>query len=283
MWRAPVTRCAIIAGLSILSASSAWSQAPEADLGWKDTAELSYVLVGGNAEASSLGFKNTLSRKWQQALFTLRAAGVRVETTSETISAVGTPADFDIVRDESTETTAENYLLHGRYDREITERFFWYAGTGWERNRFAGIENRYGVQGGLGNIWYDADDLKLRTDYALSYTDQEDVVDVPGLDTTFLGLRLSYDYLNKLGVSTTFTSLLIVDDNLEETSDVRADFSNGLAVAMNERLALKLSLQLLFDNEPAFVAVPLVPPPGAVFVELDDLDTVFTTSLVVNF
>ena len=51
------------------------------------------------------------------------------------------------------EKTAENYYLRGRYDRNITERFFWYGGVGWDRNEFAGIKNRMTVFGGVGNLW----------------------------------------------------------------------------------------------------------------------------------
>lgn len=273
----------LAACLGALAANAVPAQEPERDLGWSDQAELSYVLVGGNAQATSLGFKNTLMRTWERGRFTLRTDGIRAKTTTETLTATGTPDDFDIVRDESTDTTAEYYLVHGRYDRDISARFFWYAGAGWERNRFAGFDDRTAVQAGLGNVWHDTEDLKFRTDYAVTWTDQQDVVEVPGADTSFLGARLSYAYLNKLGASTTFTSLLIVDENLEETSDLRGDFTNAVAVKMTERLALKASLQLLYDHQPAVEAVALTPGPGEVFLELDDLDTIFTTALVVSF
>jgi hypothetical protein len=67
---------------------------------------------------------------------------------------------------------------------------------------------------------------------------------------------------------------------------------NSVAVTMSDRLALKISLQWLYDNEPSFEAVPLfdMDPsiPGAVLLgqvprQLDNLDTIFTTSLVINF
>src|SRR5207245_1656187 len=79
---------------------------------------------------------------------------------------------------------------------------------------------------------------------------------------------------------------LILDGNLDDTSDFKANMTNSLAVAMSRRLALKVSLQLLYDHQPAFQAVDLLgaPPPGVkVLAQLDDLDTIFTTSLVVNF
>jgi hypothetical protein len=56
---------------------------------------------------------------------------------------------------------------------------------------------------------------------------------------------------------------------------------------MSERLALKVSWQLLWDNQPAFVSVPVtargVPTGDVAFAELDDLDSLATVALVVNF
>jgi hypothetical protein len=52
---------------------------------------------------------------------------------------------------------------------------------------------------------------------------------------------------------------------------------------MAEGLALKTSLQLLFDNEPALVSVPLQGTEESVLTELDRVDSVFTVALVVKF
>lgn len=262
--------------------------ADEPALGWSDKAEMSYVQTAGNSEGSTLGLKNELKRTWAEATFTLRAGAVRAESTTFFRTAVGTPGSFVFVEDKESQLTAENYLLAGRYDRKITERFFWYGGAGWDRNRFAGVENRYVAEGGVGNVWVDTDTVKFKTSYALTYTDQEDVVEVPGSDGSFAGLRLSWDYLHQFGANTTYTNVLVVDDSLEETSDWRANMTNSVAVSMNKRLALKASLQWLYDNQPSFADVALVdglgvPTGSTVLVELDELDTVFTTSLVINF
>ncbi len=63
---------------------------------------------------------------------------------------------------------------------------------------------------------------------------------------------------------------------------------NSLAVSMSERLALKVSLQLLYDNLPSRRRVTLVgtdgtPTGGTVLVPLDELDTVFNVALVISF
>ncbi|MEM1246124.1 MAG: DUF481 domain-containing protein [Acidobacteriota bacterium] len=256
--------------------------------GWYDTAELTYVTTSGNAEADTLGLKNSLQRIWDDAVFSLDAGALRVETTTIARFAQLSGDGFSVGEIKTSELTAENYYLRGRYDRNITDRFFWYAGAGWERNEFAGFTDRLTAVAGVGNIWWQEDRGHFRTDYGLTYTQQDDVVINPDFDDSFLGLRLSYDYLNKLTDTTEFTSVLIVDQNLDETDDLRADFINAVAVSMTERLALKASLQLLYDNMPALVAVDVVNAAGeltgdSVLAELEDLDSLFTLALVVNF
>jgi putative salt-induced outer membrane protein YdiY len=263
--------------LGVLLSHGSAARAADAPEGWTDKAEFSFVGTEGNAKSTSLGFKNTLARSWGDSGVTFRAGGIRVETTTFTRTASGGV----VTETETKATTAESYFLNGRYDRKIGGRWFWFAGAGWDRNEPAGIENRYVVEGGVGNVWYDTDDVKFKTSYGLTYTEQEDV---SGLDDNFAGARFAWDYSNKFGANTTYTNVLVLDENLDETSDWRADMSNGLAVAMSERLALKAGLQLLYDNQPAVELVPdALAPATPVPFELDELDTILTISLVVDF
>ncbi len=263
-------------------------EAEEQEKGWRDTAEFSLVTTTGNSEVQTLGLKNKLWREWGKSLLELNGGAVRSESTQIERTAVGTPDDFDVDEDSDTELTAEHYYFNGRYSREITDRLLWFGSAGWERNRFAGIDDRYTAGGGIGNIWLDREDLKFRTDYALTFTKQEDVAANPDVDDTFLGLRFSWAYSNRFGENTVYTNDLILDENIDETDDFRANMTNSVAVAINERLALKVSHQVLYDNEPSLVEVDLFDSSGndtgeTVLIELDEIDTVFTASLVVNF
>jgi putative salt-induced outer membrane protein len=258
---------------------------------WSDAAEFSYVAIAGNAQSSTLGFKNTLGRKWDRSSFELKAGGVRASATTTTRTAVGPgPVAFVVIEEKDTVLNAESYYLNGRYDRTISRRVFWFTGGGWTRNRFAGVQDRYEAIGGIGNVWVDTDRAKFRTDYALSYTKENDVIQSPGVNDTFAGFRFSWKYERKLGATTTFGNELVIDENLDDTSDLRGNMVNSLAVSMSRRLALKISLQSLYDHQPAFREIPLLdaPPPvgvqtGTVLDRLDTLDTIFTASLVVNF
>jgi putative salt-induced outer membrane protein YdiY len=238
-------------------------------------------VTAGNASSSTFGLKNTLERSWGVTSFKLSAGAVRTESGITTRTAVGTPDDFSVQKTTETEVTAENYFLKSRLDRALGESAFIFGGADWDRNTFAGIQNRYGFVSGAGKAFFDEDSKKLKTDLGLTYTIQDDVVENPDVDNSFMGLRGSYDFFKKLTETTDLTSVLIVDQNLNTTEDLRADWTNSLAVAMSDRLALKTSLQILYDKDPALTALPL--GDTEVLASLDEVDTVFTVALVMNF
>ncbi len=67
---------------------------------------------------------------WADALLQVKLSALRVETTSVFDFAIGTGQD-DFIVPELTAVTAENYSVAGKYDRNISDRFFWYAAVGW--------------------------------------------------------------------------------------------------------------------------------------------------------
>ncbi|MFC1543714.1 YdiY family protein [Gemmatimonadota bacterium] len=252
--------------------------------GWKNTAELSYVTAAGNAQTATMGFSDKLVRSWERTAFEFRLSGIRAESTTSTriVTSAGPPPA--VRTDSETDLTAEKYAVGARLNRKISDHFFYYGGADWKRNRFAGIDAQYLVAGGIGNTWFARDDLKFRTEYAATYTSQDDL---QGGNLTFVGARLSWVYENQLTENTAFTNELVLDQNLDDTADFRADMVNSVQVAMSEKLALKVGLQWLYDHLPSLIEASdpdgLLVPGEVALVELEKLDTIFTVSLVVNF
>jgi putative salt-induced outer membrane protein YdiY len=286
MRRRAVVVIATLALATLVTSRAALAQDEETELGWSDTAELTAVFTGGNAEASTFGFKNELARTWEDAALVLSVGALRAESTTSSRAAVGdSPASFRVIMESVSALTAESYYARGQYDRDLNARTFWYAGGGWDRNTFAGVQNRYSGGGGLGNTWVDNDQSTFKSGYGLTYTRQEDVV---GTDATFGGLRLSYDYRRLLTATTEFTSVLVADESLNDTADFRTDLINAIAVSMSSQLALKVSWQLLYDHQPSLVGLPLLGAGGAptgdtVFAELGTVDNLLTFALVATF
>jgi len=253
---------------------------------WTNATELSFVSTGGNASSSTLGLKAALTGTGNANTFKLELGGIRGETTFRTLTATGTAGAFTVNEMTDSELTAESYFARGRYDRSFGA-VYTFGGVGWDRNTFAGIQNRYALVAGLGRSWTESETARFKTDLGATYTIQKDVDPAPGVDEGFGGMRLSVDAMRQLSATTEFTSLLIVDENLENTDDFRADWTNSLGVALSGTLALKTSLQLLFDNQPSLLAVPLfdgggLPVGTDVLTPGDDIDSVFTLTLVIT-
>jgi putative salt-induced outer membrane protein YdiY len=280
----------IVAGLVFLALSAAAAPAQEEDreTGWFDEAELSLVATDGNSQSETFSLRNTLTRIWEKAEFKLAAGGLRAETTDLTRSAVGTSlADATLVESSTTAVTAERYLLDARYEYRVSNRRYWYGALRWDRDEPAGIQNRSSGAAGVGSSWLDNEKSRWHTDYGLTYTIQEDVVEPAGAGDGFLGFRLSSDYWRQLTATSKFSNQTVVDQNLDESSDLRAHMVNALSVRISDRLALKVSQEVQFDKSPALVAVPIFTPAGEpvgeeLFVEADEVDTTLSLALVVT-
>jgi putative salt-induced outer membrane protein YdiY len=279
-----VAIAAMIASAMLLPVT--WAEEEKTE-GWTDSAEFSLVSTSGNTDSTTLGFKNSLGRDWARSTFVFNAGGIRVASENGSrFAIVGDDGDVRVI-DPDKEVTAENYYLNARYGKDITDRFFWFTGASWERNVFSGFDNRWVVEGGVGNTWYDNEKLKFRTGYSLTYTKQDDIVEDPRRNDTFVGYRFSSGLVYNFNESMTYTNDLKLDGNLDRSQAWRGDMDNGFSVAMSERLALKLGLLLLYQNEPPLEAISLynedLEEIGIFVDELDNLDTVFTAGLVVNF
>jgi len=281
-------RIAILAVLAVWPFATPAAGQQKEDPGWYNTTELTAVWTGGNSPASTFGLKNDLRRVWPRARFRLEAGGVRTQGTKTSRTATGTLTDFAVEETRTTAITAQSYYARSRYDREVGERSFVFAGAGWTRNTFAGVRNRYTVVAGAGNRWVDGDGTLLKSDYGFTYNIQDDVVETPGRDNSFAGLRVTAEAQRAISATTKFHSQLITDENLKQTKDLRADWTNALTVSINSNLALKTSYEVLYDNQPSLASIPLLLADGSpsgdkVAVPLKKVDSVFTVALVVNF
>ena len=262
--------------------------------GWTAKAGLSYVQTGGNSETSTLGVKFNATYNWKRTYFSLVGSGVRSDSTLKDTFAVGSPAAFEIVENEITQKTAANYVLDANVDHNITERFYWGTGLGWLRNTFAGLDNRFAGRAGAGYIWTDpaSKGAQFKTGLYLTLTHQDLVIEDPTVDNTFVGLRFLADLTWPVSKSTSFTSRLGLDENLQATDDLRLTWWNSLGVNMTNRFAIQLSLLSYFDNLPALREIPVYADApggiplggslGTVLTPYGKWDTEFAVSLVIN-
>jgi hypothetical protein len=283
----PGRRAILLSGL--LAGSGGVGRAADAPPppGWYSSSGLSYVMAAGNSSASSLGFKAEVKRLWPKATFTFALAGVRAQAGDVPRRAVGSPDSFQIETGARV-LKAEKYNAATAFDRRVTDRFGWTVGAEYDRDRFSGLNSRTLGLAGVSYLLANRKDLMLKAGVAATIAHQSEVVPDPSTKDTFAGLRLSADAERKLGASSTYVGGLAVDENLQDTADLRVRFGNALAVSMNKRLALQLGLLLLYDHQPSLVDLPLFAPAGTptgltVAARASTLDTTFTASVVVSF
>lgn len=230
---------------------------------WRNSAEVTYLLNGGNAASSTLGLRNSLRRRsptgeWRLVLNARRTDATRIERT-----AVGSSSDdFVVVEERDRERTAERYAAETRYDRTLRENVFAFGGLSWERNELAGLEHRVVAVTGAGVQWEEMDDWQVKVGYGLTYTVRRDVVPDPDRDDSFAGLRLTLDYLHELTEATELEVKWVADANAQELSETRADLAQSVSAALTDRLSLKTTLQFQVQNEPPLEALLLVAPDG---------------------
>lgn len=253
--------------------------AQETGFTWDNGTELGFVTTSGNSSQTTFSLKSSLTGTGDPSTVKITVGGIRASSTTRT--AQGTAADFDII--ERDETSAENYFARSRYDHDLGQGFA-FGGVGWERNTFAGFDNRFSIVAGFGRSWVDTETSRFKTDLGGTYTFQEDVGDAPKDD--FGGLRATIEATRALSETTDLESTVVFDENLKDTDDFRVDWTSSVAVALTEGLALKTSYQLFFDNAPALVQLPLVDAggnaAGKVAVRGDGIDTYVTLSLVIK-
>jgi len=276
---------AVLAVFLLFGASGVRAQDAEKKLGWKYSASLGWLWVGGNSESNSFAFGLEARGKWEKSELLLKAGGTQTESTLKTRTAIGTVDEYVLQEESQTERTAELYFARGRYDYNISKYVFVFGGVDWLRNKFAGIDSRELVALGAGNTWFDKPVVRFKTDYGVTYTFESEVVENPFVKTDFPGARFGYDFWWKITTTTEFASVFIADWNLDNTDDVRIDCKNELPVSISDHFKLKAGLQLLWRNDPALTSVDvydtdMTPVGDTVLVPLDELDTIFTVSLV---
>jgi putative salt-induced outer membrane protein YdiY len=254
---------------------------------WRNTAELSYLVSGGNSAASTLGIRMALRRDGPRGDLRVDGSMLRTRSTRLNRYAVGTTDDFQVHTDRETERTAERYSAEARYDLNLSSRTYASGSAGWQRNSFAGFRGRTVLALGGGSRWSSADVWELKLGAGVTYTFQTDVDPDPDRDNRFGGVRITMDHERALTSGTDLELKWVVDANAEDTRDLRGDLSQAVSASLTSRLSLKTTLQLLVDNNPPLIRVPLQDGAGedtgeTVRVPLRKMDRMLSVALVVT-
>jgi putative salt-induced outer membrane protein YdiY len=239
-------------------------------------ADLGYTFTSGNARAQTLSALYDYKHAFTFGELSFNASALRSETRDRVF--VGVDASNQPIFVETENIAAEAYGVGAKYRHDLGPRLFAYGLGTWARVLQAGLDDRWRGGGGVGMKVIQPQPHKLDVEIGAEYTD-ESYVD--GGSASFASLRAFTDYDFAISDHSSFSSDLEFLENLDDTDDYRFNWVNSITASMTNNLALKLSYVLLFDNRPAVLTVSPGPPP--VLDEREELDQIFTTSLVVNW
>ncbi|HOI42682.1 MAG TPA: DUF481 domain-containing protein [Elusimicrobiales bacterium] len=235
----------ILATILFLAAAMPAAAAGEAKP-WKDTAELSYVKTTGNSKNSTISAKNLFNYDWTRAALELAAGGL------------GTNSEGG--------TTAEQYNAHEKVSLKLSGKNYAFERLGWEKNRFANIQDRWDAGIGLGRNLIDKENDRLSLEAGGGYIWEDRRT---SKNEDFGTYRGYLKYWRKLSPTAHATQDLEWLGNLKDSSGYRVNAETALVASINSHMSMKASYVWKMVNKP-----------GSGFTRKD---TITGVSLIINY
>ena len=236
----------LLAGMLLFSASAHAQDEPAVvDTSWNGTGEFGFVSTSGNTETETLNLKLEFIKnleKWR-----LRA-GAAALTSSKN----GTK-------------DAKRYAFEFQGDRKLSETSYAFGVYRWDADKFGAYDPQQTFSVGYGRQLIKTDRHELKGEVGVGYRKLEDAN--TGASSSDAILRLLLDDIWSITSSTQWSNRLLVESGSDNTF---TQFNTGLAVAMNDRFALKLGFEIRNNTDV---------PAGV----MDKTDTTTSMNLVYNF
>jgi putative salt-induced outer membrane protein len=240
-------RIAVVLLFAVHVLSSSWLLAEDKPKkNWTNIGELSLVSTNGNTKSNTWSAKDTYGYTWTHTVLELVAGGLGAESNGV--------------------ATAENYYAHEKVSYKLSDRNYTFEKIGWEKNRFAGLNERYDGNVGLGRELISKPNDKLIGEFGAGYT-REDRISVPNND--FASLRAYSKYTRTISATSNFTQDAEYIQNLDNNDDFRANTETAITAALSTHFSLKVSYVWKYVGEP---------PTG-----FGRSDTTTSVALIVNY
>ncbi len=239
--------CAVVLVMALAPIAAAQDEEAADESPWTGALGLAYVATSGNSDTQTFGLDFTLDREADPWGLALRARFTQSE--------------------EDSVTTAERYVAGIRGTRALGGRWTLFAGISGEQDEFAGYDLLLIGEVGVAYAVLTGPTHTLSFDAGLTWTDEDRVEPEPDVD--YVGGVAGLAYAWALSDTASFTERLLWYPNFDDSSDWRLTSETALQAAISSRLALKLSYEVRYRNEP--------------IGDNDDTDTTTKASLVVSF
>ena len=238
------------AGLSAANAQ----EPPKLDGRWRTLLGAGLTYAKGNTNASTVTAKVDATRATPEDKWTLNGEGLRARSEDE--------------------TTGNRLRMNGRYDWNLTPRVFSLANLELERDTLADLRLRTAITGGLGYKLVDREDLRSSVFGGVGYTEERFLAPqvLDGAERTRYGrptMMIGEESGHKLTANTSASQRLVVNADLKDTREYRAQWDANLGVAMTSTINLTVGLSVRYDS--------------ARSAGIKTTDTLFTTGVAMKF
>jgi putative salt-induced outer membrane protein YdiY len=249
---------------------------------WRANMSLGLVWVAGNAQ--SLGMSGTALvgvRHWNNE-WTLSGGGALVKSN---VSPFGKGGPLT-----QEETSAQNWLVKGRYDRYFLEKNTVFVSFQSSGDVPAGFVYRVEPQAGYARLFWKSPHQTFKGEIGYDYTYQNNVAGSPEGTVQYHSGRLFLYYENKFTTYATFSEGLELLEAFNTPEAFRLNSLTSLSSQIYKNVALKLNFTLKFNNDPPLRPTNLVDPtngmafvPGPDDSHFDKLDTQLDVVIAVTF
>lgn len=222
--------------------------ATSANAAWETDSELGFVSQSGNTNQENTFFKTKATKEVGLNAYTLE--GSYINTTGEVQGAT------------SNVRLAESVTGGLRYTRTVSEKLGLFAGGLWEKNHFAGFENRYSGDGGFKYRIMKTKNMSFSNETGYRYRKQFEYLpgDGQGPSTESNFARVYFEYNNKFTQTSIFKLWVETLYDVSDSENIEVNFEPSIDVSIGQlfstedkpaQVSLKLAYKGMFDNVPA--------------------------------
>lgn len=157
--------------------------------------------------------------------------------------------------------TSEIYYAHLKYDRRLRSRSWLLGYLRYESNKQAGYNFRLALSGGGGITWIIRRHTEFQTELAVGWNNEENMKRVQlvklgdsawrkTINTSFVSSILNNTFVWDVTSSAKVVLRGTMFVNIEHWADYRVNSYAAISAAISPRLALKTSLEIIYENVP---------------------------------
>jgi putative salt-induced outer membrane protein YdiY len=195
---------------------------------WNDQAEVSVVSTNGNSKTTTTSGKNSFEYGWTRLKLGLSAEGLGAKSRNE--------------------VTAERYAAGQKLSYKVSPKNYVFEKLLWEKNRFAGIANRWDLSLGAGRELFAFAKDALVAELGFGYINEERIA---SKREDFASGRLYSKYTHLLSDTANFSQDAEYLANFEETDGYRLNTETALTAAISSYFSVKFSYVWNRVNKPA--------------------------------